>query len=156
MNDIVAIMRAADFAARKHMKQKRKGEEAEPYLNHLIEVASLASFVARHPGAAEPGRHGHEAEKSHSHLRVYGSIQTLISPNLPGTAGAATIELHPHMTSRLAPHVVGVRTRSPRHLEMSGICAFRPKIGAEANRSFGQFRHAYGRAITRLPGDGMH
>ena len=43
MNDIVAIMRAADFAARKHMKQKRKGEEAEPYLNHLIEVAALVA-----------------------------------------------------------------------------------------------------------------
>jgi predicted HD phosphohydrolase len=43
MNDIVAIMRAADFAARKHTKQKRKGEEAEPYLNHLIEVASLVA-----------------------------------------------------------------------------------------------------------------
>jgi hypothetical protein len=36
MNDIVAIMRAADFAARKHTKQKRKGEEAEPYLNSTI------------------------------------------------------------------------------------------------------------------------
>jgi (p)ppGpp synthase/HD superfamily hydrolase len=43
MNDIVAIMRAADFAARKHMSQKRKGEEAEPYINHLIEVASLVA-----------------------------------------------------------------------------------------------------------------
>ena len=43
MNDIVAIMRAADFAARKHTRQKRKGEEAEPYLNHLIEVASLVA-----------------------------------------------------------------------------------------------------------------
>jgi (p)ppGpp synthase/HD superfamily hydrolase len=43
MNDIVAIMRAADFAARKHTKQKRKGEEAEPYLNHLIEVATLVA-----------------------------------------------------------------------------------------------------------------
>ena len=43
MNDIVAIMRAADFAARKHMKQKRTGEEAEPYLNHLIEVATLVA-----------------------------------------------------------------------------------------------------------------
>src|SRR5271165_1458745 len=28
-------MRAADFAARKHTNQKKKGEEAEPYLNHL-------------------------------------------------------------------------------------------------------------------------
>ena len=43
MNDIVAIMRAADFAARKHTSQRRKGEEAEPYLNHLIEVASLVA-----------------------------------------------------------------------------------------------------------------
>ena len=43
MNDIVAIMRAADFAARKHTSQKRKGEEAAPYLNHLIEVASLVA-----------------------------------------------------------------------------------------------------------------
>jgi hypothetical protein len=43
MNDIVAIMRAADYAARKHARQKRKGEEAEPYLNHLIEVASLVA-----------------------------------------------------------------------------------------------------------------
>jgi len=43
MNDIVAIMRAADFAARKHTGQKRKGREAEPYLNHLIEVATLVA-----------------------------------------------------------------------------------------------------------------
>jgi hypothetical protein len=27
MNDIVAIMRAADYAARKHARQRRKGEE---------------------------------------------------------------------------------------------------------------------------------
>jgi (p)ppGpp synthase/HD superfamily hydrolase len=43
MNDIVTIMRAADFAARKHKNQKRKGEGAEPYLNHLIEVAALVA-----------------------------------------------------------------------------------------------------------------
>ena len=39
MNDIVAIMRAADFAARKHTKQKLKGEEAEPYLSNLLAIA---------------------------------------------------------------------------------------------------------------------
>ena len=43
MNDIVAILRAADFAARKHAGQKRKGEKAEPYVNHLIEVATLVA-----------------------------------------------------------------------------------------------------------------
>ncbi len=43
MNDIVAIMKAAEFAAHKHVGQRRKGGEAEPYLNHLIEVASLVA-----------------------------------------------------------------------------------------------------------------
>ena len=37
----VTLLRAADFAARRHADQRRKGESAEPYLNHLIEVASL-------------------------------------------------------------------------------------------------------------------
>jgi (p)ppGpp synthase/HD superfamily hydrolase len=44
--DIVTIMKAADYVARKHTKQRRKGEEAEPYLNHLIEVACLAAEAA--------------------------------------------------------------------------------------------------------------
>ncbi len=43
MNDVVTVMKAADFAARKHTNQRRKGEDAEPYLNHLIEVANLAA-----------------------------------------------------------------------------------------------------------------
>ena len=43
MNDVVAVMKAADFAARKHTNQRRKGEGAEPYLNHLIEVANLVA-----------------------------------------------------------------------------------------------------------------
>ena len=43
MNDIVKIMRAANFAARKHVDQRRKGDGAEPYMNHLVEVASLVA-----------------------------------------------------------------------------------------------------------------
>ena len=49
MNDIVTIMRTANFAARKHKNQKRKDEEAEPYLNHLIEVASLVAEATNAP-----------------------------------------------------------------------------------------------------------
>src|SRR5271156_6891228 len=53
MNDIVTMMKAADFAARKHANQKRKGEVAEPYLNHLIEVATLvAEATERESGTA--------------------------------------------------------------------------------------------------------
>jgi guanosine-3',5'-bis(diphosphate) 3'-pyrophosphohydrolase len=35
------IFAAARFAAEKHADQKRKGAAAEPYVNHLIEVAQL-------------------------------------------------------------------------------------------------------------------
>ncbi len=43
MNDVVADLKAADIAERKHAKQKRTGAAADPYLNHLIEVANLAA-----------------------------------------------------------------------------------------------------------------
>lgn len=39
MNGIIGISRALDFAARKHAHQRRKGLKAEPYINHLTEVA---------------------------------------------------------------------------------------------------------------------
>jgi guanosine-3',5'-bis(diphosphate) 3'-pyrophosphohydrolase len=32
---------AADFAARRHVEQRRKGAAREPYINHLAEVAAL-------------------------------------------------------------------------------------------------------------------
>lgn len=35
------ILAAARFAAEKHVLQKRKGQNQEPYINHLIEVAEL-------------------------------------------------------------------------------------------------------------------
>jgi len=41
VNGIVGIARALDFAARKHAGQRRKGLKAEPYINHLTEVARL-------------------------------------------------------------------------------------------------------------------
>lgn len=39
--DIIRLARAVDFAASKHVDQRRKGEAAEPYFNHLSEVARL-------------------------------------------------------------------------------------------------------------------
>jgi guanosine-3',5'-bis(diphosphate) 3'-pyrophosphohydrolase len=35
------LLRALEFAARKHRDQRRKGEEASPYINHPISVALL-------------------------------------------------------------------------------------------------------------------
>ena len=43
MNELVAVLRAADAAARWHVHQRRKGASAEPYINHLLEVANLVA-----------------------------------------------------------------------------------------------------------------
>lgn len=40
-HDILKISRAIDFAAKKHVHQRRKGELAEPYINHLTDVARM-------------------------------------------------------------------------------------------------------------------
>jgi (p)ppGpp synthase/HD superfamily hydrolase len=42
------IMSAARFAAEKHAQQKRKGENGEPYFNHLLEVADLVAASSPH------------------------------------------------------------------------------------------------------------
>jgi (p)ppGpp synthase/HD superfamily hydrolase len=41
MNGLVLVSRAAEFAARAHVDQHRKGIAQEPYVNHLAEVADL-------------------------------------------------------------------------------------------------------------------
>lgn len=38
---ILLVLKAADFAARAHAGQRRKGAAQEPYVNHLAEVAQL-------------------------------------------------------------------------------------------------------------------
>lgn len=39
--DEISILKAVHFAARKHSKQRRKGEHQDPYINHPVEVAML-------------------------------------------------------------------------------------------------------------------
>lgn len=39
MSDIVLLARAFDFACQSHTPQRRKGAAAEPYVNHLADVA---------------------------------------------------------------------------------------------------------------------
>ena len=43
MKEWVTVLRAADAAARWHAHQRRKGSAEEPYINHLLEVASLVA-----------------------------------------------------------------------------------------------------------------
>jgi (p)ppGpp synthase/HD superfamily hydrolase len=44
-NEWIAVLRAADAAARWHVNQRRKGANQEPYINHLLEVASLVAVA---------------------------------------------------------------------------------------------------------------
>jgi guanosine-3',5'-bis(diphosphate) 3'-pyrophosphohydrolase len=43
MRMIINVIKALDFAARKHRDQRRKGAGSEPYINHLTEVAFLVA-----------------------------------------------------------------------------------------------------------------
>lgn len=43
LSDLQGILEAANFAAEKHVSQKRKGAAGEPYINHLLEVAGLVA-----------------------------------------------------------------------------------------------------------------
>jgi (p)ppGpp synthase/HD superfamily hydrolase len=45
VSPISGILQALHFAAHKHRDQRRKGAEASPYINHLIEAAELLSGV---------------------------------------------------------------------------------------------------------------
>ena len=49
MQPVQQVLDAALFAAQKHAGQKRKGQAAEPYINHLIEVAQLVSMAVQEP-----------------------------------------------------------------------------------------------------------
>lgn len=49
-SSLAALLGALHFAADKHRDQRRKGAEASPYVNHLIEVAEL---LAREGGVSD-------------------------------------------------------------------------------------------------------
>ncbi len=46
-NDLAKFLQAISFAAKKHKRQKRKGADEEPYVNHVLEVANLLANVGK-------------------------------------------------------------------------------------------------------------
>jgi (p)ppGpp synthase/HD superfamily hydrolase len=48
LSPVRQILAAARFAAERHAAQRRKGRTAEPYVNHLLEVAELLARTAGH------------------------------------------------------------------------------------------------------------
>ena len=48
-DELLLVVRALEFAARRHSAQRRKGRAAEPYVNHLAEVARLLAEAGGGP-----------------------------------------------------------------------------------------------------------
>jgi (p)ppGpp synthase/HD superfamily hydrolase len=46
---VPSVLKAAHFAASRHVDQRRKGASGEPYINHLLEVAELVSAAIPEP-----------------------------------------------------------------------------------------------------------
>jgi len=46
-NDLPKLLQAISFAAKKHVKQKRKGANQEPYINHPLEVLNVLANVGK-------------------------------------------------------------------------------------------------------------
>lgn len=47
MSDLSKLLQAISFSAKKHRYQRRKGGDAEPYINHPLEVANLLVNVGK-------------------------------------------------------------------------------------------------------------
>ncbi len=47
MKHVNKLIEAASYAARQHTGQKRKGEKAEPYINHPLEVANILANIGQ-------------------------------------------------------------------------------------------------------------
>jgi guanosine-3',5'-bis(diphosphate) 3'-pyrophosphohydrolase len=47
MSNLPKLLQAISFSAKKHRYQRRKGGDAEPYINHPLEVANLLASVGK-------------------------------------------------------------------------------------------------------------
>ena len=52
VDGVLLTATAAEFAAKRHVNQRRKGAQAEPYVNHLAEVAALLAGATKGKDAA--------------------------------------------------------------------------------------------------------
>jgi (p)ppGpp synthase/HD superfamily hydrolase len=85
---IQLILSAALFAAQRHANQKRKGAAAEPYVNHLIEVAQLVSTAT-----PEPDVHMVMAALLHDTIEDTGTTREELMEQFGGDVAALVVEM---------------------------------------------------------------
>lgn len=110
---LVLVARAADFAARRHAEQRRKGAAREPYVNHLIEVASL---LAEATMGADPllvaGGYLHDTLEDTS--ATYEDLEANFGPAVAALVAEVTDDKSLPKAERKARQIATASTKSER------------------------------------------
>ncbi len=115
-SDLIAtqqLMNAAFFAAEKHSQQRRKGTAAEPYINHLLEVAALVANAL-----PEPDLNVVLAALLHDTIEDAGvtraELSERFSPDVADLVAEVTDDKSLEKTERKRLQVVNAPHKSPR------------------------------------------
>jgi (p)ppGpp synthase/HD superfamily hydrolase len=110
---VLLLAHAFRFAAARHAPQRRKGSAAEPYLNHLAEVADL---VATATGGADPQLVAaallHDVVEDTT--TTLAEVEALFGADVAGLVAEATDDKSLPKAERKRLQVVHAPTRSPR------------------------------------------
>ena len=111
MNDIVRIMQAADQAARWHKTQKRKGEAAEPYMNHLLEVAALTAEASDGDATCIIAALLHDAVEDQG--KTFEEIKALYGAEVAAIVAELTDDKNLHKQERKDRQIINAPHKSP-------------------------------------------
>ena len=114
MSDAVTlVMHAADFAARRHSSQRRKGAAGEPYVNHLVEVAALLAEATGGSDAALVAA-GLLHDTLEDTATDYEELDAAFGPDIAGLVAEVTDDKSLPKAERKRRQIVGAPAASPR------------------------------------------
>ena len=107
------LARAYRFAAERHARQRRKGDAAEPYVNHLTEVADLVAEATggRDPDLVAAAMLHDVVEDTPTRLE---EVEALFGTDIAGLVGEATDDTSLPRAERKRLQVAHAPARSPR------------------------------------------
>ncbi len=111
--DVDLVMQAADFAARRHAGQRRKGIAGEPYVNHLIEVAALLAEATKGADAALVAA-GPLHDTLEDTSTEYEELAAVFGPDVASLVAEVTDDKSLPKAERKRRQVVAAPSASPR------------------------------------------
>jgi (p)ppGpp synthase/HD superfamily hydrolase len=110
---IALIARAADFAARRHVEQRRKGASREPYINHLAEVAALLADATEGNDAVLVAA-GYLHDTLEDTETSYDELAQLFGPDVAAVVAEVTDDKSLSQAERKRRQVATAGTKSAR------------------------------------------